>query len=166
MEKIKLKNNLSELHSFQIGLSSQSGYLDLYLGITNSGQSAFTKDTNLSMKPLKTKVIPFDQWRKKTGLELPSKPEWVAKIDVEGHEIEVLKGMKESICSRAFKGISIEIMDYNLKRAGHSPQDIFNFMNNCGYQQIEEKELKIKYGNIKHGNNPNVYFILKCDEYK
>jgi len=54
------------------------------------------------------------------------------KIDVEGNEMDVLEGAKETIAK--FKPlIAIEVIDNHLKRGGSSRKAIFDFIYGMGY---------------------------------
>ena len=88
-------------------------------------------------------------------MELPKKPEWMAKIDVEGMELDVLIGMKKNLLARAFKGIFVEVLEFTLALTNQKPKDIFKFMNSVGYKPIDKADLLRRYGRI---NTANVFF--------
>jgi len=60
----------------------------------------------------------------------------VAKIDVEGFELKVLKGMSKSLSNQSFKGLIVEINPFTLSLTGVEGEDVFNLMHKYGYQSI------------------------------
>lgn len=75
------------------------------------------------------KVITFDSWAREKMLPRLD----VVKIDVEGAELEVIKGMTESIAKHKPRVIGIEIRDYLLQRANVSPDQLFGILDTSGY---------------------------------
>ena len=154
--QIKEDNDSKSLQIFNIGLGSKETEANLYLGGDDSGHSTFLDHPDfLSILAEKVKISTFDQWRVDQNLDLPKQPEWVAKIDVEGMEFDVLIGMKNALEMKAFKGIIIEVLDFTLALANRKSKDIFNFMNSVGYKPINEADLLSRYGRI---NTANVFF--------
>ncbi len=139
LETAKKENNLHRLKTFKIGLSESVGTLDLHLGIKDAAHSSFLQKPDLiHSEVVKVPVVPFDLWRKQIELKLPKRPEWIAKIDVEGFEINVLNGMEEALSTQSFKGISIEIREDILILGGNSSKDIFDLMKKYNYKMIEK----------------------------
>lgn len=157
--QIKRDNGLKQSKQFQtfnIGLGSRAIEADLYLGGKDSGHSTFLNHPEfLGLSIGKIKIETFDQWREDQKLDLPKKPEWMAKIDVEGMELDVLVGMEKTLKAKAFKGILVEVLDFTLALANHKPEDIFNFMNSVGYKPIDKANLLRRYGRI---STANVFF--------
>lgn len=61
-------------------------------------------------------------------------PPAVVKIDVEGHEYEVLKGMRHTLEHNNVQ-LFIEVHDRFLKEAGVNPADMLGWLQQIGYQQ-------------------------------
>jgi FkbM family methyltransferase len=140
--QIKKDNGLKQLQIFNMGLGSRATEADLYLGGDDSGHSTFLYHPEfLDHSIEKIKIETFDQWREDQKLDLPKKPEWMAKIDVEGMELDVLIGMKKALKAKAFKGILVEVLDFTLALANHKPEDIFNFMTSAGYKPMDKADL-------------------------
>ena len=154
---IKEENNLSKLHHFNIGIGSQAGEFNLHSDLSDSGHSTFLPNPELIGQSVeKAKVKTFQQWLTDQKIALPKHPEWVAKIDVEGMEYNVLMGMQKALEDRVFKGIIIEVLEHTLAFAGHSKEDIFYFMQTVGYKPIPTPLLIQKYGCMK---TANVFFV-------
>jgi len=153
---IRQNNNLERLQLFHCGLGSQSGQFDLHPGINDSGHSTFLQHPEFVNNSIgKVNILTFNQWIDVQEIKLPNHPEWIAKIDVEGMEFDVLLGMQKALEARAFKGIIVEILEHTLNLADHTPEDIYNFMQNVGYQPLNNKKLTLRYGRI---NTANVFF--------
>lgn len=58
----------------------------------------------------------------------------LVKIDVEGHEFEVLSGAREVLAGPNPPMITVEIIDRHLQRAGHSAQDLLGLLEANGYE--------------------------------
>jgi FkbM family methyltransferase len=128
------ENQLANVHPQNFGLSDQNVELDLHEGIVDSGHSTFGAHPGLKGSPTaKVRVICFDQWCMDHGLQYPTSPSWVAKIDVEGFELKVLKGMQMALAAKAFRGIAIEINPYTLKLTNTSPCEISSLLSSFGY---------------------------------
>jgi len=154
--QIKKDNNLELLQVFNIGVGSQTGEANLHPGIDDSGNSTFLEHPEfLDSSVGKVEIKTFEQWRCEQRLEMPRRPEWVAKIDVEGMELNVLQGMTEVLQAKAFKGLVVEVLEHTLALAGHKPEDIYSFMSSVGYKPLDNKNLLHRYGRI---NTDNVFF--------
>lgn len=157
MKKIVDENSLNNFHAFNQGLGSSPGELYLHPGLEDSGHLTFlTHPEFVHNSHGREKITTFDQWCIDQKLVFPKRPEWMAKIDVEGMEFDVLLGMKKALEVTAFKGIVIEVLEHTLALAGHKPEDIFNFMNTVGYKPISAQSLIQKYGYMK---TANVFFV-------
>jgi len=153
LSKIRDNNKLSRLQLLQCGLGRQTGQFDLHPGITDSGHSTFLPHPELVNQSIgKVNILTFQEWMDDQKIKLPTHPEWVAKIDVEGMEYDVLVGMQKAIEARAFRGIIIEVLEHTLAFADHSPEDIFYFMKTMGYKSIDSKNLIQRYGRVSTAN--------------
>jgi FkbM family methyltransferase len=80
------------------------------------------------------------------------------KIDVEGFELEVLKGSVETI--KNFKPVLyIEVDDANLIQQGTSPKELFEFIENSGYRITDSQSKKPL---SKNNNFANCHFDIIC----
>ena len=117
----KLKENTSIVSSsldiFKLGISDTDGFFDLYHSksnlchsINNSDvwKSRKAKKETIELKQLDT-VIPCEKISGKI----------IIKIDVEGHEMEVLSGMKDFLNSKNTKILILEV-GFNPEDKGHT----------------------------------------------
>jgi FkbM family methyltransferase len=135
------RNNLNRLNTHPVGISDEEGELLLHHGITDLGHSTFGAHPDLESTSTTTaKVHTFDAWVDLAGSrgELNGNRDWVAKIDVEGFEPRVLKGMSKSLEARKFRGIMVEVNPYTLQFNGFSPSDIHSQITKYGYRPLFE----------------------------
>jgi len=150
---------VEKIFPFNIGLGSKQEVLSLHPGVEDSGHSTFLphpdfKDTSIG----EIKIETFDNWLIKNNIELPLTPKWIAKIDVEGFELNVLKGMEKSLRAKAFFGISVEILENTLALNNNKPTEIEDYLISCGYVKLSDKDILQKYKRIKTANS---FFIPK-----
>jgi protein O-GlcNAc transferase len=95
--KTNLSNNASNYTLYEVGLSSEGGSGQLVFperSENNVGMAMIDTNTPGDIK-LTTLDIMFNQWCTETGISAPSLT--LIKIDVEGMELEVLRGGMETI---------------------------------------------------------------------
>jgi FkbM family methyltransferase len=136
LQTAKRLNGLDRFHPQQLGLSDQTETLRLQGGHLQTGYSTFGPHPNLVPEGNPLTVVPFDDWRLSAGIALPSEPAWVAKIDVEGFEANVLRGMSESLASRAFAGLTVELNAYTLGFCGSSVDEVTELLTDAGYRMM------------------------------
>ena len=78
------------INIFNFGLSKKNSTQDFYSYELNYGGSSLKKNNKIPYQKFKTKFYKFDQLNKKKKIDL-------IKIDVEGEELNVLKGLKDTV---------------------------------------------------------------------
>jgi len=105
LENIMVNNLLGNIVPINVALSDQEGYG--YLNVVNthipSGKAHLSSADMPGAKQVR--LVTFDSLILKKGLS------WVdiVKVDVEGHELQVLKGMKESLRKGLVNKLIIEV---------------------------------------------------------
>jgi len=136
LDAARIANRLATLHTWNIGLSDSQGKLALHSGVGDSGHSTFGPHPGLSESNLaEVNVLSFDHWCDAQKLVRPSRPRWVAKIDVEGFEVRVLRGMREAIRARAFAGLVVEVNEFTLGFCGSSGAELRETLRDGGYRE-------------------------------
>jgi FkbM family methyltransferase len=129
-ENIKLNPHFqTSITPIQLGLSDEPGELDLY---TNPGQNEGTNtifSSNQFNIPLgKISLDTLDNQIVKLGVQKLN----MIKIDVEGAELQVLQGGKNTLETFRPK-LLIEINREACKAGGYEAEDILIFLSNYGY---------------------------------
>lgn len=146
MTAAKAANGLDMFHPHHIGLSDENA--DLFLHLIEADTSYSTFGPHPDFYPEDLVQVPgatFDQWRKDFGLDLPSYPAWVAKVDVEGFETKVLSGMRSSLEAHAFAGLVIELNDFTLRYCGTSTTEVRRFLADVGYQEVDHGKRNLNH---------------------
>jgi hypothetical protein len=82
-------------------------------------------------------VTPFDAWAESARLA-----RWdVLKMDVEGAETEVLRGMQQTLSTLRPRLLAIEVVDEHLRRAGSSRAELVSLLESVGYRELTPSEL-------------------------
>ncbi|BDS11581.1 FkbM family methyltransferase [Aureispira anguillae] len=119
----------------KIALGNQSETLSLYgdknWGVHDAAVRSFFGNGAIIQE---VEVHKFDDWIKQSSLNKID----VIKIDAEGAEFDILKGMSNSIQKFEPRCLIFEIKESLLKKANVSHQDILVLMKNLGYQPEQQ----------------------------
>lgn len=132
LENIQL-NNLTNVKAFKLGLSDKEAILEL--NISENGFEAWntfvqSKDSKFSRKE-QVQVTSFDDFLKANAVDIDKIT--LIKLDVEGFEINVLKGATKLLSRENAPVFMVEYTDGNAIAAGHCCHEIYKFMNEYGY---------------------------------
>jgi FkbM family methyltransferase len=94
-------------------------------------------------------VVPLD------GTELPFRPS-VIKLDVEGYEMEALRGMHEMLVEGRRPILIIEFTPHLLRRAGTSATDVAAHLDSLGYSLYKYSHAKNEFVSVDHGMIENM----------
>ncbi len=147
-------NPFTNLYVENFGLGNKECDVNLVIETeSNRGSSRISKNIN-GNEFQQIKIIRFDNWIKEKKIEKIN----LIKIDVEGYEMEVLKGAEQSI--KKFKPILfIELDDKNLKLQNSSAKELISFLINLDYNIINS--LTDKKVNLSD-NFINCHFDIIC----
>lgn len=119
-------NAVSNVTVNPCALGSAPGRLVLSRLTLNSGDNHLgTAGDPTFRRPVEVEVVPLDV--REPGL----RPDFV-KIDVQGWELNVLKGMEGILRAAPRVGIFLEICPKWLRRAGDSPEELYDFLAGLG----------------------------------
>ena len=102
-------------------LSHQTGGGQLYISSENKGDHTLIPLTGRSSVDIDTST--FDELFKTTRSTIKC-----VKIDVQGYELAVLRGMKETLSAGRIEQMVIEFTPQRLKRAGEDPQKFIEYL--------------------------------------
>jgi len=121
-------NGLSQVRTFQMGLSSADGELPLYLPPESDGFHSPSMSAgweNRVTVPVRRLDDCLDEW----GVETVD----LVKMDVEGHESHILEGASRSLASGRIRAVLCEFNDYWLRQQGSSPEALYETLVRAGF---------------------------------
>jgi FkbM family methyltransferase len=155
VENIKL-NSISNIYTFNEGLSKTSGFSDFYFNKSITGNSSLKNLTGDSdVEKIRCKFLTLDEH----SSESKFKPNFI-KIDVEGAELLVLEGGINTI-NKYKPVIFAEILRKFSEKFGYDPNLIFQLLADLGYNAytLNSKKLKQFYRMDKDTVDTNFFFL-------
>jgi len=154
VENIRLNKLEDQIKTFQAAASDHVGEANIY--IPDKGMDAWNSlavkpdEGNYQVETIKTVVL--DELISDSKLRAPD----IIKIDVEGWELHVLKGLQQRL-KKYHPTLFIEFTAHNLNAAGTSCSELADFIRALGYQLFEYnprfKTLVVQHDfNFEHKN--------------
>lgn len=129
-------NAIETIKTYNTALGSTTGTLDLYLADSNSGaHSAFQHNTNVSDKTVQVPMQTLDSIVEKELINDVS----LIKLDVEGYELEVLKGAIQTLKQQQ-PMLIVELNDEIQNAAGSSSERVKHLLGSLGYRPYSINE--------------------------
>lgn len=120
-------NEFPNIYVYQIALGSKNKEVNIErVDPKNSGANRIAVHSRLNTS--KVNMMTLDNWSEPFNFK---GIDWI-KIDVEGWELEVIKGAKKILSSHKPK-LFIELSDINLKNYGSSPKKLLELLFSLGY---------------------------------
>ena len=170
-ECLRKFNNNNKVNVFNKACSDKSGVIEFYeivsndVGLEGLSSVNFRKVfKNLKHNKINVETIVIDDF-----LNIDSENEMFVKIDTEGHELEVMLGMKKMFENNRFLCLQFEYGDCMLEQ-GKNLNDIISFLNEtenyklCDFSIEENKFIDIDESNISGYINKaweNLFIIRK-----
>lgn len=134
------RNSIENVLVFDCGLSDASGHLKLTVPTANWGEGSFGRPSydSRSVHIVECTVCVGDELLQ---LEQPN----VIKVDVEGFELRVLKGLTKVLQS-ARPVVITELVEQHLKGAGASARSLVDFMRRLDYSPYQLGTLRRRLG--------------------
>jgi FkbM family methyltransferase len=128
LTKALSRNGLDWVDVRPFGVSDERAVLQMTIPQINSGEGSFGRPDydSAEMDVIEAQVVVGDE-------ELVGETPRLVKIDVEGYELHVLKGLRETL-ARAKPMVSIEVVRKHLENAGTSPEEIADLFASHGYR--------------------------------
>ncbi len=126
-------NKITNIHPIELAISSVTSEFPLYLaGSENTGMTGLRKPDTFTGSTESVQVIYLDEWVLLLGVERID----LIKMDIEGSEMEALKGMKEVL--QSFRPVLfVEICQELLSRFDARVEDIYTFLEGFSYQAYQ-----------------------------
>lgn len=152
-DNIKL-NNFANVKTYNVAISSSTGTASIWIPKHNNLGMASLHPNSTHLDEESVTMITLDNWIKQQNIKTVD----IIKIDVEGHELSVLKGGLDTI-TRMRPIIALELSREHLGRAGTSPEDITEFMIMCRYQAYGISEYGEALPANQWGDHQNALFV-------
>lgn len=153
-EKLKtnIKYNNQNVKTYNIALSSSNGNVKFDL---DKAMSSVSLGTNNSESVQEIHTQRCDELIENENIAIPS----IVKIDVEGFEMDVLKGMSDVLSDIEF--IIIELHSKSMKKYDSTPESLVRLLEKKGFQ-VELRasdDTEVRRPNVEYENIP--YLIAK-----
>lgn len=135
-----------------------------FLNITEASDSVgfYNHPLTRTVKRIKIKTVPLDQLLQGQKINF-------IKLDVEGHELPVLSGMKQILRNNRDLLLLVEFYPELQKRAGYNPEELVKRLETLGFELILIDEVKRKYFRLNQNKyswrdlmNQNLYANIFC----
>jgi FkbM family methyltransferase len=121
-------NGLGNVVATKAAVSGEEGTLRVYFaGMENTGSSSAALPTD-SFEDVP--AVTADVFARERGIDHVD----VVKVDVEGHEMQVLRGMTGLLAAGAIGGLFMEVNREALVAAGTTPHEVVGFLGGFGYR--------------------------------
>ena len=119
LERNVAANGLGNVFCHRVALSATGGRTSLYLDPENPGDHTLVPLPG--RRSVSVETVSFDDYWRTTG---ESRPIRLLKLDVQGHETGVVRGMADSLRTGRIDAILVEVWPYRLEQAGSSAEEL------------------------------------------
>jgi len=153
IKNIKI-NNIKNIVPVNKALSDSSGTQMLFINLYKKGPSPFRMWSNSDEEYIPVEVITLDKYLKNKQVN-------IIKIDVEGYECKIFRGMEKILSENPNLIIFSEYWPEGLRKSGSSPKEYLDIIERHDFKiiKIDEKLEKINY-NEALDINKSTNFIL------
>ena len=146
-------NECKNIHAFQIALSDKSEEREFT--VSNDGFDAYNSLGNPSQGENFTRSMvqtsTFDEFKKQNNIPNPT----IIKIDVEGWEIPVLNGMKDTLSTDNAPLLIVEFTEENAQLSGYSCSSLYELISSFEINHVHKKgavydEIKLSWISGQH----------------
>jgi len=131
-----IKNQYPDKVNYHISLLGSEEKESVPYFLMETGSSVMEENTDFSRELIQ---LPMHTLDKLIKLETPKQPCFL-KRDVQGYEIEILKGAQTLLSNVDIVLLEVSILEYN--KGAPLIADILNFMNDAGFSTFDITELK------------------------
>jgi FkbM family methyltransferase len=126
-------NGLDNVTLMRCALGARESMELLYVDSrSGSGQHSLSPMDERASEEVR--VLPGDQLVRSGQLPTPN----AMKIDVEGAELDVITGLKDSLANKACRLVFVEVHNAILERAGRDPGEIVPMLREAGFTDFEK----------------------------
>jgi FkbM family methyltransferase len=136
------------------GVSESSGSTTIYAPINAEDNSAIGNDASVATRnvggsaiPIPIQLVSIDEYFDKAHDSTLVNAVRLIKIDVQGHELPVLRGMEKLLSNGARRFVlSVEVDGGLQQAAGHGLKDVEEYMMSLGWNAFCSRDIEIKPG--------------------
>ena len=151
-------NKFTNITAVQKGISDKTTTAAFYFsGKENTGSSGLSPSGEFSGQSITVELVNGDEWLQQHNITNID----AVKIDVEGHEMQVLKGLSQTLQQNR-PVIMIEILASTLARFDHTPAEVYGFLNGIGYKAYQLNDAK-QLAPVKENEEGYCIFFLTSD---
>jgi len=157
LEKNLLDNPTTNVQIIPMGLSNKEGTFTLRYNLKNTGTASFYR-TNSDGKSVEINVTTLDKYCTEKGIDNVD----IIKVDIEGAELDFLKGSASIINKSKNVIIIMEIVEENCLSAGYTSKDLFEYVVNLGFDAYLPKSWPFgmkKIETLPEHYHDNIIFI-------
>ena len=123
-------NGAKNVTAIEVALSDAAGEGELFLDAKNNSGAASLRRSPNSGNSVSITLDTYDHYSAVNALPNPA----LIKIDVEGAEVKVLKGMAELLSRPRRPPVILEVSEWSLEAMGSSKDELFKLMTSYGYK--------------------------------
>lgn len=150
-------NKAENIKAYNLGLSDRNEILSISVPTENPAESTLCQSNwteisegiKMQKDIVKAKLIPFDQFYKDEGLNKVN----VVKIDVDGAELKVLKGMRNTLMDSDDVELFLEVIPPLIDQLGGSVIELVELLIECGFKTMYSTELNSEINLSKLNDN-------------
>lgn len=125
-------NAVTNVRAFQVALGDHSGKEKLYFSDADLLFSSLTRPRSPKMTHQIVQVVEGDKFREAENLPIPR----VVKIDVEGYEYAVIRGLRRTLSNPACQLVACEVHP-TLLPDGVKPEQVHDLLKSLGFSRID-----------------------------
>jgi FkbM family methyltransferase len=127
LEKNVRHNKLSNVELYQMAVSDRTGMAEFHITEASDNCGFSGHPVSPSIDIVQVKTVRLDDFDLKTAGDI------VVKMDTEGHEYEVIRGMDGLIRHRKDIRMLAEFNPECICNAGHRPEEVLSLLDECGF---------------------------------
>jgi FkbM family methyltransferase len=120
------RNHVENVTLFNAAAASEPNRLTLQPGRLNRGDNRIISDVSAGAGTIEVEAIALDQVIPASDLDL-------LKIDVQGFELNVLRGATQLLQQNHAVVIVLEFWPFGLRKAGSTPEELLDFLHKAGF---------------------------------
>ena len=156
-------NQVKNVKAYNFGLSERNEILSFSVpreipaeaSLYQSNVTEIFRGIKMQKDVIEARLKPFDIFYNEEGLNKVN----VVKIDAEGAELKILRGMKNTLKSDLLLLLFIEIFPPLIEHTGGSVGGLITFLTNCGFKNIYSVKSDSEIGINANNVNDVVEFI-------